>query len=358
MEIPGFQESAFHPLQQTPPKIQRKTFSRSAALQSAPDHIKRVYEGLFRQIDTLELTINYYELETGKRTKPPRDILLNRFTEEERQTLQDKATSLNQYKYLKMRHLLVELRSEQYTYYDLYCGRVMSHGESINNVVVESIPTIGEDIQVAPLGLKYDNDFCARLFGETKLGNFSSAELKKISDILWAKESDITIDFRKDAHILALYQMREDLIEQADRDPSNLYGTAHLLLNTLQFYEDAARLTPLQKDILDMKLCKVSNTRIADYINLEYNKTYNDNYISTIFHKKVIGSIANAARQHREIMENIFYPENFKKCRDCGRVLLMNSDNFVRQKKSSDGFSPRCKQCEKIKRGKRNEANK
>ena len=103
-----------------------------------------------------------------------------------------------------------------------------------------------------------------------------------------------------------------------------------------------------------MKLKFKQNSEIASYVNKTYNKSYNDNYISTIFHQKIISSIAEAAREHREIMENIFYPENFKKCKDCGKTLLMNTDNFVRQKKSNDGFSPRCKRCEKEKRSRYN----
>ena len=353
MEIPGFQESAFHTLREPPPKLQRKSFDRAAALQNAPDHIKPIFKNLFRQIDTLELTINYYELQNGKRQKPPRTLLLNKFTEEEQQALYDKAKLLDQYKYLKMRHLLVELRSEQYNYYDMYCDKVRPHGESISNVVHEETILIGENIQVAPLGLKYNTSLCNKIFGDAEPEDYTEKELHEISELLWRPRQKICLDFQQENHILSLYQIRDILIEEAERDPFNLYSAASLILGTLQFYEDAANLTTLQKDILEMKIQRVSNARIADYINKEYDKTYNDNYISTLYHKKIIASIAAAARSHREIMENIFYPENFKRCKDCGRLLLLNSNNFVRQKKTVDGFSPRCKRCEKIKRGMR-----
>ena len=42
-----------------------------------------ILQNLFRDIDETELIINYYELKTGKRVKPPRDALLARFTEDE-----------------------------------------------------------------------------------------------------------------------------------------------------------------------------------------------------------------------------------------------------------------------------------
>ena len=99
-----------------------------------------------------------------------------------------------------------------------------------------------------------------------------------------------------------------------------------------------------------MKLAHKLNAEIASFLNKKYDNHYNENYISTLFHQKLIPQIAAAAVAHREIAENLFFPENFKKCRDCGQVLLLNSDNFVRQKKSMDGFAPRCKRCEKVKR--------
>lgn len=141
-------------------------------------------------------------------------------------------------------------------------------------------------------------------------------------------------------------------MNEQEIDPSNLYGAAAHIVKTLKYYEDKANLTDLQKDILEDKIIKRSNICIAESINKKYNKSYNDNYISTIFHQHILPQIAAAASNHLEIVQNLFYPENFKKCKDCGRVLLLSPDNFMRQKKSSDGFAPRCKVCEKIKRSK------
>ena len=90
--------------------------------------------------------MNFYELEHGKRSKPPRDTLLKSFSNEEAAALQEKASKLDQYKYLKLRHLLVELRSEQYSYFDTYSGRIMPHGESISNVTQIQNLSIGVDV--------------------------------------------------------------------------------------------------------------------------------------------------------------------------------------------------------------------
>ena len=103
-----------------PLKVKREVFSRKEALEKCPEHLRPTFEGLFRSIDELDLRINYYDLAHGKRKNPPRPELLAKFGEEERQAAEDAAASWNQFKYLKMRHQLVEMRQEQYTLRDSF----------------------------------------------------------------------------------------------------------------------------------------------------------------------------------------------------------------------------------------------
>lgn len=79
---PGFHESSFAHTN-APTRIRKETFSRSEARKLAPPYILAELERLWRQIDELDLTLNYYELLTGKRKNPPRDTLLAVFTPEE-----------------------------------------------------------------------------------------------------------------------------------------------------------------------------------------------------------------------------------------------------------------------------------
>ena len=355
VESPGFSETSLRSLKDPPARIQRIVFDRQAALRDAPDHLKQVFSDLFRQIDEIELELNYYELWVGKRKLPPREKLEQAFTEEERQALNEKALRLSQFKYLKLKHLLVELRAQQYTYYDTYATKITTHFGAREPVINSESIYIGEDISIYPIGLKDDSLLSQKIFRDDREpapNDFTEEELKKISELLWKPQTSNYIDFTKPEHVLNVYLLRADLEDAQMEDPHGLYGAAGRLLHTLEYYEKRANLSPLQKDLLELKLHNVPNLNIAKQLNQTYNKTYNENYISTIFHQKIIPSIADAAVAHREILENIFYPENFKKCRDCGRTLLMTSDNFVRQKKSSDGFAPRCKQCEKLKRKK------
>ena len=121
MESPTFNEATLSPVNTIVPlKSKRESFSRAEALKNCPDFMVDTYQTLFRQIDELDLTINYYELAHNRRKNPPREELINKFSQEEQNALAERATHWNQYKYLKMRHELVELRREQYTLRDSY----------------------------------------------------------------------------------------------------------------------------------------------------------------------------------------------------------------------------------------------
>ena len=359
IETPGFAESSVRSLREPQTRIPRTVFNRATALERAPEHLRAVYKDLFREIDTLELTLNYYELFCGKRKLPPREQLIARFSEDEQTRLNERALHLSQYKYLKMKHLLVELRAQQYTYYDTFNDKVRSHVESIEPVLEDNHVRLDEDVFVYPAGLKTDSALSRKIFSDLAPSMFNEHELQKISDLLWRRPIQrITLDFTNPEHIYHLYCARADLRDAQAEDPYAIYGAAAPVVNTLAYYEERANLSELQQEILNRKLRNEPNASIASAVNARFGKSYNENYISTIFRQKIIPQIADAARVHREILENIFYPENFKRCKDCGRVLLLSSDNFVKQKKSSDGFSPRCKACEKIKRRKYNEANR
>jgi hypothetical protein len=64
--------------------------------------------------------IEQYELNHGKRVKEIRPELLRKFDEEELCTMRELVTHWNQYRYLKKRHQLVEMRREQYTLRDAF----------------------------------------------------------------------------------------------------------------------------------------------------------------------------------------------------------------------------------------------
>ena len=123
LETPGFSENEFA---RPTFKKTRHVFSRDEARRLASPQILGALEELWRQIDSTELVISYYELAHGKRKTPIRQTLLDRFDESEHSSFQKRAAALTQYKYLKLKHELVELRTQQYTYQDSYKETIFS----------------------------------------------------------------------------------------------------------------------------------------------------------------------------------------------------------------------------------------
>lgn len=353
-ESPTFNEASIYSLtSKLPTKKVREVFSRQDALKNAPAHLTSTYKSLWKEIDKTELTINYYELLHGKRTKEPRAELLNSLTEEERVECADRSKTLNQFKYLKLRHLLVALRQEQYTLRDFYKETVQLH--TVSRYQEEDVVIFDADIPVYPLGLCGDRPLQQLIFQPfNKLipENFSEKDLEEISRFIWSKEAELnknvdsrSIHFTDLEAVYQLFLLLEDIEDEIDN--SNPFSVTSNLLNTLKFYIEEADLTEAQREILDLKIKKEKNQDIASYINKKYGKSYTANYISTIFRQKIIPAINETAAYHQKIIQSLFFEEEFKVCIKCGRRLLRDPINFVRKSRAKDGLSNRCKCCDK-----------
>ena len=352
MEQPTFNEAALSALGSTQFRTKKETFSREEALAEASPIVRESFLNLFSEIDKLDFLTAQWDLNHGKRTKPIRAELLHRFSQEEIAAMQEKVTHWNQYMYLKQRHQLVELRREQYTLRDSY--RKIMFTQTTEEYTEPNTIDFDVNVDVLPLGLNYNEGISLEVFRawrELDPEHISDIDLKLISDLYWKKDAvapttySNIIDFRELEHVYQLLMFLcelEEAVMEADVS-SNLSS----LLRTLQFYIDHADLTDIQREILDMKLRKKKNTDIAWDINKKYGKTYTPNYISTIFRQRIIPKINQAAIMHKEIITNIFFPENFKHCSACGELKLRHPENFTRKSRANDGFSSRCKVCEK-----------
>lgn len=356
MESPAFNEASLFALGTAPLKQTREVFSRSDALAKCPEYLRETLVNLFRQIDELDLAINYYDLAHNRRTKPPRDQLLNKFTEEEKVEQQERIKHWNQYKYLKMRHHLVELRREQYILRDSFAPTMLCEASSVP-ITPYSDPEMDCDIPVLPLGIKNDTTLRGYIFRKWEdiiPANYTEKELEEISDYYWLKQkyqpkpNDVYIDFRELEHVYEMFQMFFELDDAAL--VAEMESNLPALMETLRFYIDRAELSEIQREILDMKLRKVKNNDIANDINKKWCKSYTPNYISTIFRQRIIPKINEAAAYHEKLIGNIFFEEEFKTCTRCGRTLLRDTDNFTRKARSKDGFTSKCKRCEKEQR--------
>lgn len=335
----------------------RDVFDRDEAREKAPDYLKKTFEDLWKMIDEIELEINFYEEEVGKRDKPPRKELLKRFTKEEAESIRARSQKLNQYKYLKLRHRLKELRTEQFTIRDSYKGS-FNITQSIYSPKDKTF-TFDCDVEVLPLGVK-EGEIGNIIFDlEFDPAALNDRQLSLINELIWNKKKigkgKKIFDFRELDAVYQLYLFKEDLddrLEQINFDHA-VENNLNSLLDTLYFYESISDLNDIQKEILRLKEKKEKNVDIAGYINKKYGKNYTANYISTIFKQKIIVKINEAVKLHQDTIENCFFKENFKKCNDCGRILLLDGRNWVKKSRSKDGFQNRCKRCERENRKKK-----
>lgn len=355
MESPTFNEASLqcHP---APTRITQEKFSRSRALKECPESMRPTFEALFRQIDEIDLSINFYEILHGKRQKPPREELCNAFTEAEKENLRERVSHWNQFAYLKRRHLLVELRREQFALRDSYIQPIVRQSPP-EPIAPEDPLEFDSDIPVFPAGLFNEQPIAALLFREKKdlcFAAFDEQQLSKISRWLWERKDiekevkarrGIYFDFCDLENVYGLFQELCEL-----EDGQELSENTEFLVRTLRFYIEFAELSEAQREILDLKIKKVKNQDIADFVNRKYGKSYTANYISTIFRQKIIPKINEGAAFHQKILENLFFEEEFKKCSVCGIWMLRDAENFVKKTRAKDGLANRCKKCDKLDR--------
>lgn len=356
MESPTFNEASLRRPTEARTKIAREVFSREEALAQCPSHMKPIFEELFTRIDKLELSIHWYEFDHGKRKEEPRSALQKRFTPEEVNATRKIASTWNQYKYLKQRHLIVELRREQFTLRDSYIERHMRHTPPEPDLDPVNLDFEAE-IPVFPLGL-VGTPFSDLVFKpETELNpyTYTEDEIDTLIKHYWSKKQQsrpqLFFDFGELEHVYELFGQLNEIEEDLDTLP--LESNMKKLLDTLKYYIALTDLNEAQKEILDLKINKVKNQDIADQINKKYGKSYTANYISTIFRQKIIPHINETANFHALIIENMCFEENFKKCNGCGKILLIDAENFVRKSRSKDGFSTKCKKCDRADRQKK-----
>lgn len=351
LEAPTFNEAIIRENIAARPKVVKEVFSRSEALKSAPDFLVPIFQTLFRSIDETELILNFYELGVGKRTKDPRAELLNVFSPAEVSALKERARLLDQYNYLRLRHDLVELRRQQYTLRDAYITPIQR--ETIPPVQIpQGPPVFGADVGVRPLGLLVYKDVASwtpfRPKNELNPAQFSEEDLSHISRLYWTEKELNTpniFDFRELEHVYEFLEIFED-IEDAVLD-APVESTLSRFIDTLDFYVRLADLSDIHRDILCRKINHVKNQNIADFVNEKYGKSYTANYISTIYRQKIIKKINEAAAEHEQIVSNLFFEENFKKCSACGEYKLRDAAHYVRKANAKDGLSNRCKVCDK-----------
>ena len=327
-------------------KIATTKFSRASARRNAPPYLLPIFEDLWQRIDNLDYVIERAEQINGKRTLPIRDLLLRHVNPDE---LESKAADLatKPFLLLKQKKQLIELRREQYTLRDSY---LEEHQKAITPIYSTSSSLFfAEDIPIYPINYYVEELFCA-------MPSPQSTPPHLLTKLHFSQGPYPTLyfNFEDKTHLARLVEMELDLRQTADGNDASASSNISELLKMWDAYVAMANLTPIQSTILDGKRHHKSNTAIQSDL-LALGTHYGENYISTVWTQKVLGAIVDAVRHHREAIAALTDPSAWKTCIDCGRQFLRTEEFWVRKKKSGDGFSPRCKQCEKIKRAKKKE---
>ena len=240
----------------------------------------------------------------------------------------------------KLRHMLIELRRQQFTLRDIFKPTMQKSVHANHSVHFPTVCDLEIDWEskdakcaFAPMGLYHKGDL--RFEDPLALAN-------EIDNWGYNHKAERIIDFSLLSHIDCLISFYEELKTAAHE---NFLSSQNAIIDTLNFYISKTKLTKPQIDIIEYKKRRFSNKEIAKIINLEYNKTYSDNYISTIYQKSC-GHVADTAKKIFNYYTERINPFAFKKCSVCGQLKLRNADEFMRKARNSDGFSSKCKECE------------
>ena len=322
-ENPAFSESSLTPLR-PPARAIKETFDRTQALTEAPPDLIPTFTALFSQIDAIESRLYYYKGKTPREGLP------------QSAQFQFEASQWTARDYARQKQLLIELRRQQYTLRDSYKVSVVKKPFTMAPPLEANEIEFGSEIGVLPLGL-----YKAELFQlEPDPYVLEEEDLKALSERLNNPvRAPYIFDFENEIHVRELFDVYLDIENEAFR-------------KTFEFYRSRAGLTPVQNIILDEKMRGKTNEEINEELGEDAVAV---NYISSIYRKRIPHLFSEAARRHREEVENIFFKENFKVCKRCGRTFLRNEEYFVKNRKNSDGLSGVCKECQKEKRKEKKE---
>lgn len=326
LEQPGFNEVvSFEPkTRYTSPK---PTFNREENADLAP-HL----DELWATIDLYEDMVKVREQGLGKEDMTPAH-----------QSFYEKAMSLTGRQLYDIKHMVVEMRREQYTIRD--CFKPISLTQKNVHIgkyfgVEEEEGVMWDDpessLSIRPMGLY--------IRGMKWFERPDSPETPNLPER--ARNPKFILDFTNPDHIYQIVENFQGLMNEAmSGDPDS---NARNLLNTLNFYVEGAGLRPEHADIFKLKLDGRSNAQIAEIVNEIYGKSHTQNYISTLYRKTICPQIAAFAQYHWDTYRWRRFPMKWKICNRCGQRYLRDDRNFVRKSRNWDGIANRCKKCDKL----------
>lgn len=250
-----------------------------------------------------------------------------------------RAETLSRTAVYQLRHLLVELRKEQYTIGDsvspalqLKAGLqpVYRGGETDRSLGFGT-----EDYPVLPLGIYQKGNRVFEAYDDPRAPEleFSPEQAPQLS-----------LDFRNPQHVYLLNEFREELEEFAIGDSES---TIPSLYQTFDWFAREANLTPKQELVLKLKSLGYTNQFISEQILEKFGVKIQPAYISTIYTKQVCLGIAEKATLIYDTYCARKDGKKFQVCRCCGRRLFLDSRVYSKNKRMASGLEKVCKECQK-----------
>lgn len=157
------------------------------------------------------------------------------------------------------------------------------------------------------------------------------------------------IDLTNPDHIVQLFKYYGPLKQN---NYSNFIGDMfYIILEYEELVEAALKPFPYLYDMYIWRIDQKSLAYVRHNLIMNYGLKYSEEYLSTIYTKKIPRLIAQAAKE-KEIMFpwSKYRPHLVKTCNRCGSTFPQHHYWWNRNKSSSDGWYSICKSCRKKKK--------
>lgn len=321
---------------------------------------------LWHQIDELDYAITYWEMINGKRREglPPRSELYERLYlnlsldlnhlariaefDQYLSSLESNALLWSERDKSCAKKRLTELRTEQYVLQDTIKGECI---RGIINPAQWWTEGKGDNVieDILPFS---SSDFAFRYPTEDWFTPSSMARCVAALRNMDEKEGkENVIDFRDPLCIKRFIQYALELQDYTEKKGEICAEMVVKALKWFQYFVDRCHFSPEEELILQFKMQKKSNKDIMAALSERGLTPYKENYISTVYTKRVIGAIAAQAQECQRMVEYITMGRKvFKCCSVCGNLIPRNSIYFNQKGNTKDGFFSYCKDCRKRKK--------
>lgn len=315
-----------------------------------------IWFDLWGQIDQTEYQVQSWELAHGKRRPdlPIREELHQRLEwllwymgsaqplSQLEAKLEADSAKWDGYTYLKKKRSLVQMRTQQYSFLDCLGQDTLLHHMNMGMYWEEEERGISNFYPFMDRQLIFEEitEACfTKSFQDNCVRNLTYADTAD-------RATGRVIDLRKPEVMRNLLLFQPDLADALPNLKIQDREVTESLLYFLKYYIDQCNFGEDLLYILNAKIGKMSNKDIAKAVKEKFNLSYKENYISTIFTRRIVEPIVEQVEKHYRLIEYITMGRTvFKKCSICGRLLPRNSTYFNKRTATSDGFFSYCKEC-------------